>query len=103
MASAKALQADIEASRRLASEIVRNSEADDTKIEAIQDQEAHVEFLEKESAFNELLRSALMSIKRINSIVDTAEEYSVQRQIAQPLQLLEGMPFPSRIPQYCLK
>jgi len=91
MSHAQALQADIESSRKLASDIVRQAEADEDRIAALQDQETHVTFLEQETLFNSQLNDALISIKDVHERLDKAEKLATQRRILEPIQILAGM------------
>lgn len=90
MRQARALQADIEKSRRLAGEIVKQAEADEERIRALEDQEAHLAFLEKEQLFNSQLHEALRSIKRVHQLHDEAERLAIERHILEALQVLAG-------------
>jgi centromere/kinetochore protein ZW10 len=72
IANAKALQADIEKSRKLSSEIVRQAEALETH--PIEEHEAHVEFLQKEVRFNAQLGEALQSIKEVDTQLKLVEK-----------------------------
>lgn len=88
MAQAQALQADIEKSRKLAGEIVKQAEADEERIHALEDHEAHLAFLEKEKLFNTQLYEALQSIKHVHQLLDETERLASERHILEALQTL---------------
>jgi centromere/kinetochore protein ZW10 len=90
MTQAQALQADIEKSRKLAGEIVKQAEADEEKLHALEDQETHLNFLEKEKLFNSQLYVGLQSIKRVHQLFDEAERLASERHILKALQKLAG-------------
>jgi len=64
MANANSLLADLDKSRKLANEVVRQAEAQE--IDPIDELEAHVEFLQKEALYNSQLEDALQSIKEVD-------------------------------------
>ncbi|KAF4626360.1 hypothetical protein G7Y89_g11800 [Cudoniella acicularis] len=88
---AQTIQDDIEKSRRLASGIVRQAEADELRLESLEEQETYVAFLSKEMAFNEHLGEALRSIQEVNIKLDKAEELAVEKKITEAMALLEGI------------
>ena len=53
MTNARAVQQDIERLRRLATEIVREAEADEERLAHLEDRKAHLELLEKEGRSEE--------------------------------------------------
>ena len=72
IATAKALQKDIQASRALANKIVKQAEEDKFGDE-IELQELHVSFLEKELRFNSQLGEALVSVKDVEDCLRRAD------------------------------
>jgi centromere/kinetochore protein ZW10 len=60
---AKSIQDDIEKSRRLASSIVRQAEADEQREYALQEKHGYTEFLGKEVSFNDQLLASLRNSK----------------------------------------
>jgi centromere/kinetochore protein ZW10 len=91
MATAQTLQADIEQSRKLASDIVKQAEADEERLRILAEDEARVAFLEKEHLFNSQLVETVHSIKQISEILDEVESLAREGHITQPLHILEGM------------
>ncbi|RFU26758.1 hypothetical protein B7463_g9583, partial [Scytalidium lignicola] len=87
--NAKSLQDDIDKSRRLASEIVRQAEADEENSEALREQEIYVEFLTREKLFNSQLRETLEAIRVANNAFDSAEQLSYEKKIIDALHSLE--------------
>lgn len=90
---AQGLQDDIDKSRRLANEIVRQAEAEETRAEAFQEQELHVAFLEKEAAFNSQLGEALNALKESNDSLERAENFAYAKDFHEALRALEGKGF----------
>ena len=88
---AKSLQEDIIASRKLASDIVRRAEADEERLDGLQDAEFQVTFLEKETAFNAQLGETLHSLQQVNNTLDKSEELAIERNIVNAIQSLEGL------------
>ncbi len=87
---AKSIQDDIDRSRRLASSIVRQAEAEDETEETLQEKEQYVEFLTKEVSFNGQLLSALKGIQIIDKILQQAEDLAAKHSIVEALFKLEG-------------
>jgi protein transport protein DSL1/ZW10 len=87
---AKSIQDDIDRSRKLASSIVRQAEADDETEESLQEKENYVEFLTKEVVFNGQLLSALEGIHGVNGILQQAEDLAEEHKIVEALFRLEG-------------
>ena len=87
---AKSIQDDIDRSRRLASSIVRQAEAEDETEETLQEKEKYVEFLTKEVSFNDQLLSALKGIQGVDEILQQAEELAAKQSIVEALFKLEG-------------
>lgn len=90
MNNARAVQQDIERLRRLATEIVREAEDDDERLEHPEDRQIHLEFLENERLFNKRLGEALHFIYQVTDAVDTAERVAGEKNILAALRLLEG-------------
>ncbi|TAQ89496.1 hypothetical protein B7494_g2192 [Chlorociboria aeruginascens] len=84
------LQDDIEQSRKLASEIVRQAEADEERIEALEEQSHYVQFLLKEQIFNAQLGEALHSLQQIRDHLDSAERVATDGRIIDALLSLEN-------------
>lgn len=69
---------------------MRRSEAPDVSGKAIQEAEKKVDFLQRESGYNNQLYSTLASIKRVSQLLDEVELARDERRILQSLHLLEG-------------
>ncbi|KAI1113731.1 hypothetical protein F5Y14DRAFT_417082 [Nemania sp. NC0429] len=89
IANAKSLEDDISRTRSWANEIVRRSEAPDVSGRTIQDAEKKVDFLQRESAYNNQLYNTLASIKQVGQLLDEVELARDQGRILQSLHLLE--------------
>ncbi|KAI1166293.1 hypothetical protein F5B18DRAFT_648729 [Nemania serpens] len=89
VANAKSLEDDINRTRNWANEIVRRSEAPDISGKAILEAEKKVNFLQRESAYNNQLYNTLASIKRVGQLLDEVELARDERRILQSLHLLE--------------
>lgn len=87
---AKAIQGDIDRSRNLASEIVRQTEAGESIRMAVKESEDRVEFLSKEVRYNNQVRDALRGIKNIRDLLDQAEQAAVERKILKALHILSS-------------
>ncbi len=72
MVHAKNLQLDIDRSRRLASEIVRQAEAEEKQSANLEDAETYVGFLTKEQDFNLQLGEILHLIKQASDLLTKA-------------------------------
>lgn len=90
MTNARAVQEDIERLRRLATEIVREAEADEERLEHLEDRKAHLELLEQETLFNKRLAEALQCIYQVNNAVDNAERVAGEKNVLEALRLLAG-------------
>lgn len=88
--NAQTLQEDIEKSKKLAADIVRQAEADDARAAAIADKELHVDFLQAEIAFNAQLVETLNAIKRANDSLDETIRLATEDRIAAALESLQG-------------
>ncbi|KAI1199952.1 hypothetical protein F5X97DRAFT_321966 [Nemania serpens] len=89
IANAKSLEDDINRTRNWANEIARRSEAPDVSGKTIQEAEKKVDFLQRESVYNNQLYSTLASIKRVGQLLDEVELARDERRIVQSLHLLE--------------
>ncbi|KAI0398329.1 hypothetical protein F5Y17DRAFT_411927 [Xylariaceae sp. FL0594] len=89
VANAKSLEHDINRTRAWANEIVRRSEAPDISGQTIREAEDRVDFLRRETAYNEQLYNALNSIRSVNQLLDQVELARDERRILQSLRLLE--------------
>jgi centromere/kinetochore protein ZW10 len=87
---AKALQNDIESSKRLASEIIRQAEADEQREDLISEQKKYLSFMEGEVLFNSQLRDALSVMQEVSECLERAEALIDARQILPCLTALEG-------------
>lgn len=88
--NARAVHEDIERLRRLATEIVREAEADEERLGLLEDRKVHLELLEKERLFNQRLSEALQCISQVNDAVDKAERVAGEKNILEALKLLAG-------------
>lgn len=86
---AKALQDDIESSKRLASDIIRQAEEDEHRGEVVSEQEAYLSFIGSEVAFNSQLYDAILIIQEVSECLDRAEALINVRQILPCLTALE--------------
>ncbi|KAE9366406.1 centromere/kinetochore protein-like protein zw10 [Stipitochalara longipes BDJ] len=87
---AKSIQDDIDRSRRLASSIVRQAEADDETEESLQEKEKYVDFLTKEVSFNGQLLLALKGIQGVKEVLRQAEDLAEEQKIVEALFKLEA-------------
>ncbi|KAI0872278.1 hypothetical protein GGS24DRAFT_23353 [Hypoxylon argillaceum] len=85
----KSLEDDINRTRSWANEIVRRSEAPDVSGKTIEKAEDKVDFLRRESAYNNQLYNVLTSIKHVGQLLDQVELARDERRIIQSLHLLE--------------
>lgn len=90
MANARAVHEDLERLRRLATDIVREAEADEDRLELLQDREAHMQLLGREALFNKRLSEALLCIHQVNDALDQTEEVAGKKNILKALRLLAG-------------
>lgn len=88
--NAKTLQEDILRSKKLADDIVRQSEAPDVSGEDIKDAENHVAFLEREAAYSDQLHEALSGIRHVNELLSEVEQAMNERRILDALRWLES-------------
>jgi centromere/kinetochore protein ZW10 len=88
---AKAIQEDIDRSRNLASEIVRQAEAGEAIHAAVEDSGDRVDFLSKEARYNKQVGDALRGIKKVCDLLDQAEQEAVERKILIALHTLSSM------------
>lgn len=96
--NAKALQDDIDSSKRLANDIIRQAEADEQRGEVVKEQEIYLSFMENEVAFNNQLHDALLLIQDVHSCLERAEALINERQILECLQVLESKTSPYQSP-----
>ncbi|GKT78086.1 centromere kinetochore protein [Colletotrichum tofieldiae] len=89
--NAKTLQEDILRSKRLADDIVRQSEAPQVSGKAIQDAEEHAHFLEKEVVYTQQLHEVLRGIQHVNELLGEVEQAMNERRIIDSLRWLESM------------
>ncbi|UQC82227.1 is centromere binding protein at prophase [Colletotrichum lupini] len=87
--NAKTLQEDILRSKRLADDIVRQSEAPQVSGKAIQDAKDHIQFLEKEVLYTNQLHDALRGIQHVNELLGEVEQAMNERRIIDSLRWLE--------------
>ncbi|TDZ68343.1 Centromere/kinetochore protein zw10-like protein [Colletotrichum trifolii] len=87
--NAKTLQEDILRSKRLADDIVRQSEAPQVSGKAIQDVEDHVRFLEREVLYTQQLHEALRGVQHVNELLGEVEQAMNERRIIDSLRWLE--------------
>ncbi|KAL3418199.1 is centromere binding protein at prophase [Phlyctema vagabunda] len=85
---AQGIQDDINKTKSLASQIVRDADAGDDKLEALEHSRHHVEFLTKETLFNNQLWETLKAIKRANDLMDEAEVIASEKHILGSLHKL---------------
>jgi centromere/kinetochore protein ZW10 len=90
MTNARAVHEDIERLRRLATEIVREAEADEDRLERLADRKAHLDLLERESVFNKQLSEELQFISQVNDAVEKTERVAGDSNILEALRLLAG-------------
>ncbi|KAJ0117044.1 centromere kinetochore protein [Diaporthe amygdali] len=89
MANAQSVQDDINRSKRLANDIVRQAEEPVLSGAAIQEAEDKFVFLQAEIAYNQRVQEALRGIKDVNQILDQVERARDERRILDALHLLE--------------
>ncbi|PBP25192.1 centromere kinetochore protein [Diplocarpon rosae] len=89
---AKSIQDDIERSRRLASTIVLQAEADEKRLAGLAEKEDYVDFLAQELSFNDQLFSALSALQGANDSLNTAAKLASNERIIDALHMLEGNP-----------
>ncbi len=73
----------------MANEIIRQSEAPDVSGEAILDAEEKVEFINREVQYSQQLHEVLRGIKRVNGLLNQAEQALVEKRILESLRFLE--------------
>lgn len=89
MANAQSVQDDINRSKRLANDVVRQAEEPVLSGAAIQEAEDKFTFLQAELAYNQRVQEALRGIKDVNNILDQVEAARDDRRILDALRLLE--------------
>jgi centromere/kinetochore protein ZW10 len=90
IAHAQTIQDDIESSRRLASGIVQQAEAEKERLANVVDKEHHVAFLEAELAFSEHLAHSLKVLQWMDATLDQVEQLAGESKLLEALQMLEG-------------
>lgn len=89
MSNAQSVQDDINRSKRLANDIVRQAEEPVLSGAAIQEAEDKFTFLQAELAYNQRVQEALRGIRDVNRILDQVEAARDERRILDALRLLE--------------
>jgi centromere/kinetochore protein ZW10 len=69
---------------------VRQAEADEEKIEILQEKENYIDFLSKELSFNDQLLAALRSLQAVHESLNKAEQLASEKRIIDGLHMLEG-------------
>lgn len=87
--NAKVLQDDINRSKQIANDIIRQSEDPETSGKTVEEAEARAAFLIRELNYNDELIQTLRAIKAINTILDEVEQACAERRIVDALRLLE--------------
>lgn len=90
MSNAQSIQDDLEISRQLASQIVRQAEADETRLEELENSRNYVTFMTKEVELNAHLLQALHEIRKLNEQLDKAEMLAAESDIMAALRELGG-------------
>ena len=88
---AKSLQDDIDKSRKMANDIVRQAKVEEDQLDSIEEKEDYVIFLSKEMSFNAQLGKSLRAVKAANDLLNQAEQLAVKTRIHESLMSLEGM------------
>jgi centromere/kinetochore protein ZW10 len=89
MTNAQSLQDDINRSKHIANDILRQAEEPVVSGKAREEAEEKVVFLQAELAYNQRVKDALRSIRDVNQILDEVEKARDQRRIVDALRLLE--------------
>ena len=89
VSNAKSLQDDINRSKSLANDILRQSEEPVVSGKSTKEAEDKVAFLKKELHYNQQVQEALKGIRRVNQILDQVEQARDERRILDALRLLE--------------
>ena len=89
ISQAKHLQAEIEESRALAREIVRQSDAGKTLDDRVGDASSKVDLLKGEVMFNETLVKTLEHIQRIHHLLNSVQEAALGDRLVDAIVLLE--------------
>ncbi|TLS25772.1 hypothetical protein PpBr36_07026 [Pyricularia pennisetigena] len=87
--NAKVLQDDINRSKQIANDIIRQSEEPETSGKTVEEAEARAAFLIRELNYNDELIQTLRAIKAINTVLDEVEQACAERRIVDALRLLE--------------
>ncbi|ROW02965.1 hypothetical protein VSDG_01799 [Cytospora chrysosperma] len=89
MANAQSLQDDINRSKHIANDILRQAEEPVVSGKARKEAEEKVVFLQAELAYNQRVKDALRAIRDVNQILDEVEKARDERRIVNALRLLE--------------
>lgn len=89
MSNAKALQDDINRSKSLANDILRQSEEPVVSGKSTKEAEDKVAFLQRELQYNQQVQQALKGVRGVNRILDQVEQARDERRILDALRLLE--------------
>lgn len=87
--NAKSLQEDIVHSKKLASDLVRQSEAPETSGELVEDAEEKTDFLNREVQYSTQLYGVLKGIQQVNRLFDDVEKAKDERRVLDALRSLE--------------
>lgn len=87
--NAKVLQDDINRSKQIANDIIRQSEDPETSGKTVEEAESRAAFLVRELNYNDELIKTLRGIKGVNSVLDEVEQARAERRILDALRLLE--------------
>lgn len=100
--NAKSLQEDIVRSKKLASDLVRLSEAPETSGELVEDAEEKTDFLNREVQYSQQLYGVLKGIQHVTQLFNDVEKAGNERRILDSLRLLESMATrPPLLPRFC--
>lgn len=89
--NATALQDDINRSRKLANEIVREAETGDIKIQSVKHAEDRLQFLASETRYNQQIQSMLCGLRDVRNLLDEAQKLAVEKRILDAVHALAGM------------
>lgn len=89
MTNAQSLQDDINRSKHIANDILRQAEEPVVSGKAREEAEEKVVFLQAELAYNQRVKDALRAIRDVNQILDEVEKARDERRIVDALRLLE--------------
>lgn len=89
MTNAQSLQDDINRSKHIANDILRQAEEPVVSGKQLQEAEEKVTFLQAELAYNQRVKEALGAIRDVSQILDQVEKARDERRILDALRLLE--------------